>query len=696
MTRLLSRTKNDTKTDMRDKPKVYFTCHPDDFDKSFGKICEDIFRTQDCVIFYKENMADTLPEETRQTDLERMNLFVFPVTFRMMTDKDTEVLRDLEFAKKNLKPILPIMFEPNINGRLTGIYNSKKLFGKRQFLRKYNNDITEISYEQKLEKFLKSTLFSKEIVEVIRKAFDAYIFLSYRKKDRKYANDLIKLIHSDPSRRNIAIWFDEFLEPGENFSDAIKKAIHDSRFITLLVTPNLLEDPNYVMKTEYPAALKAQKPVYPVEKIHTDRQELSEKYKDLPEVVDIKDEHAFESGYLEAVKGIAKNESDDDPMHSYLMGMAYLNGIDVEFNAGYGVELMTKAGESGLFDAMVMLYTMYFNGANIELDYDKALYWVKKAYEYCKVNYDKKNNKTIMMLRSLEMAYEYAGDYEGALRFCEESYDLYRKEFGDADECTVSVLLLLAKAKYECGHYDEALALYEKARKYSDNDNEHLLAVLSGIGAAYYHKDDHRKALEMTEKCFEMACEVYGGKAAVTLRQLGNLADCYLALGECEKALEKQKRCYDLYREVLGEDSFDTLVQLTSLALIYGDMKDYKTSLRLSKESLRRMNRVLCGKDHPAMIAPREQIALINRKLGNYKEALSYQKKAYDSLNKFCGRKHPDTQQGRMILMVIYHDLGENRKFNRLKKEYQEIESENRRQDHSSPKAFLNMPKRGS
>lgn len=30
------------------KPRVYFTCHPDDFDRFFEKVCADIFATHDC------------------------------------------------------------------------------------------------------------------------------------------------------------------------------------------------------------------------------------------------------------------------------------------------------------------------------------------------------------------------------------------------------------------------------------------------------------------------------------------------------------------------------------------------------------------------------------------------------------------------------------------------------------------------
>lgn len=46
----------------QNKPRVYFTCHSDDFESYFNKICEDIFKTHDCAIYYTEDMTEIIPE----------------------------------------------------------------------------------------------------------------------------------------------------------------------------------------------------------------------------------------------------------------------------------------------------------------------------------------------------------------------------------------------------------------------------------------------------------------------------------------------------------------------------------------------------------------------------------------------------------------------------------------------------------
>ena len=58
-------------------------------------------------------------------------------------------------------------------------------------------------------------------------------------------------IHENQMFRDIAIWYDEFLVPGEDFNEAIAKAIENSDAFIIAVTPNLLEAGNYILTTEY-------------------------------------------------------------------------------------------------------------------------------------------------------------------------------------------------------------------------------------------------------------------------------------------------------------------------------------------------------------------------------------------------------------------------------------------------------------
>lgn len=360
------------------KPRVYFTCHPKDFSNCFEKICEDIFKTQDCAIYYTEDMNEEIEEKYKESDLGQMNLFVIPVTFSLLSESNRAMSSDLKYAQENHIPILPIMIEPG----LTSLYSQKDKFYELQYLDPFSNDLTAISYEEKLKKFLNSVLISDEMAKKIRNAFDAYIFMSYRKKDRHYANELMKMIHKHPEFHTIAIWYDEFLTPGESFRENIEKMMRSSKLVTLLVTPNLLEyvdgKPNYVMEHEYPDARKAEIEILPIEMETTDKNELHSKYDNIPECVRPNDTEAFKKRLFDTLSRTAHSESKDDPEHNFLIGLAYLEGIDVEVDHAKGFTLVSNTANSGFIPAMKKMRELYMIGDAVKADYYKGISWQSK------------------------------------------------------------------------------------------------------------------------------------------------------------------------------------------------------------------------------------------------------------------------------------------------------------------------------
>ena len=372
------KTKN--KVDIDKKPRVYFTCHPDDFETHFQRICDDIFKTHDCAVYYTEDMSAQIGAEEREVDLGRINLFVVPVTSALLTTPNRAMDEDIPNALEKHIPVLPIMMETGIDT----LYSKPDKFGQLQYLNPCSQDFTEIFYEEKLKKYLESVLISDALAKRVRAAFDAYIFLSYRKKDRRYANELMRLIHSIPQCRDIAIWFDEFLTPGESFKESIDKILHDSKLFALLVTPNLLEEtggkPNFVMAEEYPAARKSGKPIFPAEMEETDRQALLEKYEGIPDCVRAGDEE-FHTLFLEAVSGIAV-ESNNTPEHNFLIGLAYLDGIDVEVNREFAIALITHAAEAELPEAMHKLICIYSDGIGVSADPAASQKWSERLAGY--------------------------------------------------------------------------------------------------------------------------------------------------------------------------------------------------------------------------------------------------------------------------------------------------------------------------
>ena len=391
------------------KPRILFTCHPDDFDVSFEKITKDIFRTHDCAIYYTEDMSAEVNAKDMETWFSRSNLIVFPITSNFLRSKSRAGDRDLPYAIQQKIPILPILMEPDIEG----LYANNELLHEIQYLNPFSTDPTEIPYSDKLDKYLDMVLFSEELEKRIRAAFDAYVFLSYRKIDRYYANELMRMIHRNPECQSIAIWFDEYLIPGESFSKIISEMLDKSELFTLLVTPNLLEkrfnpdgeeSDNYVLSVELPLAKEKGKPVFAVEMVSTDKKALESK--GIYHCVNPQDEAEFRSVFMKLISRIATTTDENNPEHTYLIGLAYLNGIDVEVDRKKGVDLIQKVAEAGLEEAMCMMGRIYQIGKGVPRSYYLADEWYKKFLD-CKLQ----NTNDAEAIVSLMEAYDEYCDF---------------------------------------------------------------------------------------------------------------------------------------------------------------------------------------------------------------------------------------------------------------------------------------------
>lgn len=357
------------------KTKVYFCCHPADFKFYFEAISDDILKYNNCSVWYDEKPEEPYDEEAFFADLSQMKLFVMPVTYNLLCTKNRAIDVEYEYAVKNHIPVLPLLQEKN----LVELFNER--CGDLQYLDKNTDDKTAIGYYEKLKKYLDSVLLSDELTEKIRASFDAYVFLSYRKKDRRYAQELMRLIHKNDFCRDIAIWYDEFLVPGENFNNAIKEALDKSNLFAMVVTPNLVNEQNYVMQVEYPMAKNANKSVLAAEMYKTDRDALNKCFDNLGTVTDAYDSRALSDALIDNFRKLALDETPDSPEHIFFIGLAYLTGIDVEVDTKRAVELISCAAEAGLPEAIEKIAYMYSMGDGVARDWDTAIKWKRELIE---------------------------------------------------------------------------------------------------------------------------------------------------------------------------------------------------------------------------------------------------------------------------------------------------------------------------
>lgn len=367
------------------RQRVYFTCHPDDFGICFNEISRILLKKYDCTIWYYRDNPDDEKEYTLR--ISEMQLFIIPITKNFLVDQCRACNFDLPFALEHNIPVLLLMQTPGLDEMFA------KICGDLHYIDKNACDVTTLTYEQKIHKFLSMTLISDELTAKIREAFYARIFLSYRKKDRILANKLMELIHDIPFCWDIAIWFDEYLVPGQSFNDVIAEAMRSSQLFVLCVTENLVEEGNYVQTIEYPKAREMSLPIIPIiSEIMTPEQInlLKEKYDGIPECIDSDNSEQLESRLYMNFTDIAVASRTDDPMHFFFIGLAYLNGIEVEINHSRAVELITQSANQNYLSAMEKLANMYRIGEGVVRDPEKALVMYEKLIEAISGNGDDK------------------------------------------------------------------------------------------------------------------------------------------------------------------------------------------------------------------------------------------------------------------------------------------------------------------
>lgn len=345
---------------------VFFCSHPEDQEQYLDPIAQELIRKQNCSVWYLPTNVER--DAQFYEDLKEMQLFVIPVTKRLLTTKNVG-LEDFRFAVAHNIPVLPLLQEPG----LEPLFNS--VCGNLHCLSKVSDDPNAIDYDTKLTQFLKSTLIGDEMVAKIQKAFDAYVFLSYRKKDRHHAQELMRLIHKDPKYRDIAIWYDEFLVPGEDFNDSIRDNILKSKLFLMAVTPNLVNEENYVMNQEYPLAQKLEKRILPAEMAETNKDALCRHFNGIPLTIDPRNPQQLSDAMVEALGEIAIQENNEAPDHLFFMGLAYLYGIDVEVDKDRGADLIRSAANANYEPAMEKLIEMYRNGQGVPRDAREVFRW---------------------------------------------------------------------------------------------------------------------------------------------------------------------------------------------------------------------------------------------------------------------------------------------------------------------------------
>lgn len=563
--------------------KVFFSFYPEDKER-MEKIADDILDISNCAAWYHEDSmtADDINLDDLGMKLQEMKLFVVIVSTNYLANDSLAKNWEYRFAMEHHIPVLPIAVESGLEEYFAAEMNRiHEGYGDIQLLRSEVTDRTEISYYQKLARDLGAILLENEEVERIKQAFSGKIFLSYRKKDRRYANELMHTIHDIPSLRNVSIWFDEFMSSGEKWSDQIGDALKQSDVFLLLVSPSITEPDNYVIREEYPAARKQDKTIVSVGK-NEDKSKLPD-IEDLRQIfpglrVLVDGDNADE---LESVLQEITAETESTPETDYLIGLAFFNGIEMERDTEKAISLIVASARQNFPEAVEKLAEMYWKGDGIAVNYENSILWRKRLVDLYEKKFDEIKEPGEMLgyfdaLERLATCLYELSSFRDSLLYAKQLAKLMEKITFFSD--SLDFQHFYARAYDLCGKNCRRLGLYDDALAYADKyqklakkqyeqkpstDNLHNISVAcERVGDAYYAVGDfeqtecwYLKALEIDRRIDEEQKSI---ASAFTLSaSLLVLGDVHIRCGNYKKADQIYAEAVQLRKRILAAEDTD-------------------------------------------------------------------------------------------------------------------------------------------
>lgn len=393
-------------------PRVCCVAHPEDRMHYQDEVAKDFHNIRHCAVYF----AST-GEKELDLILKQVQLAAFLVTSRFLDDPAGKNAFALALEKH--VPILPLQKEAGVEARFNKICDSYQLLWKE------NPDPTVIDYTKKLRDLLEKVFLDKKTAEDLLGAFqERYIFLSYRKKNRALAQELMKRIHDLEGREDIRIWYDEFLVAGDRWDTAIEERLKGSAMMVLAVTPDVVNEPNFVTSEEIPQARDRKPepvPILPVVMAPTPEDTLEAK--GLTGWVDPQDDRAINSRLK---RSFGKGKAGHDEQDRYRLGMAYLNGCHVEVCRERGVKMLREAADHGYLDAIRALADMYATGNGVALDYKESIRLRERAVNQLRKS-PKERGKYLRDLQLLGLDCYSAGAFELARKYLQQAVEELEK-----------------------------------------------------------------------------------------------------------------------------------------------------------------------------------------------------------------------------------------------------------------------------
>ncbi len=270
----------------------------------------------------------------------------------------------------------------------------------------------------------------------------------------------------------------------------------------------------------------------------------------------------------------------------------------------------------------------------IEGSFKKAERTLQQAIDLAFDNGLETSFEYISTLNSLGVLYEEKSKLAEAEEVYLEAISILERSEGDYEDAIQGIKGNLSRIYFSLGNYDRALALQQEVVATDEEfygDDSFIYGIdLLNIGRTHLYAKNNSQAEEFFKSAlttFDKAAEgddkvIDYGRAESLLSRL------YVQTGQIDEAITYGENAIATYTRTLGDEHHETAYPYAALAdaqLVYNEI-DKAEPLATKAYEIRR---AALGKDHPQFALSSKQMAFLNWKKGDSKEALKYYQETF-------------------------------------------------------------------
>lgn len=321
---------------------------------------------------------------------------------------------------------------------------------------------------------------------------------------------------------------------------------------------------------------------------------------------------------------------------------------------GQSEEKDTLSAAERLFEAAEMLKS--------EKKYIEAI----EKYEEASIAFSNEGNveefekisQTLYNLCRRNSPKNYVNLFEQKIKFCEERYGKRSGQTGLWNLYLGVLHLQLQQLNFANTHLDIARDIFLEL----EDRPKDIYRVFFMKGNVYLRAFQNEEAIKQYEKGLNLLSEMKAEKIITKDFFLKEQGTIFMNIGIIYKSIEDNDKGIEYFNKALS--IFLEKDDLASLAVLYfnlGHMHFKSFNLQIAQEYVQKA--IYCreqvfGKDHPSLGASFNFLAIIERKLGNYIDAITYFKKALDLNQKAYGIESPGYQRVIQNLAYTYKLMG--------------------------------------